>query len=72
MFGFVEMLRTFKAFDFSVYVKISFEVVAFVISVKTHDIHGYKWNLCTAFEKLSGSCSYSLGGKDIEGKTVFT
>lgn len=42
MFGFVEMLRTFKAFDFSVYVKISFEVVAFVISVKTHDIHGYK------------------------------
>lgn len=33
------MLEIFKAFDFSVYVKIVFKVVALVTSGKTHDLH---------------------------------
>lgn len=38
MFGFIEMLRTVKAFDFSIYdFQINFEVGAFVTSGKTHD-----------------------------------
>lgn len=35
MFGFTEMLRNLKAFDFLIYVKMNFEVVAFVNSGKT-------------------------------------
>lgn len=38
MFGFIEMLRTFKAFDILMYVKINFEIVAFVTAGKTHGI----------------------------------
>lgn len=38
MLGFVEMPRTFQAFDSLVYVKINFQVAAFVTSGKTHDI----------------------------------
>lgn len=34
IFGFVEMCGIFKAFDFSVYVKINFKIVAVVNSVK--------------------------------------
>lgn len=67
------MLRTVKAFDFSIYdFQINFEVGAFVTSGKTHDTEWYKGNLCPAFEILSGSCLFSLRCSDIEGKTICT
>lgn len=56
MFGLVGMLSTFKAFDFSIYVKINFEVVVFVILGNKHDIHWYKWNPGPFCEILSGPC----------------
>lgn len=73
MFGLVVMLSTFKAFDFSICVKINFEVVVFVILGNNMTFTDTNEILAHFLKSCQGHAYFlSLGGKDIEGKITFT